>query len=205
MIKLSQKERDALHFKYGVRETKFKYHVLNFEDAKIGEFTSLNTGNITFNSLAQIKRRATFTFKENELNDIDWLNNKVQPFFMLKIGNEWKEYPLGVFLISSPTRKEKNSFTYRDVEAYDPSLILLEDKFDTRYFIKQGTNYIEAITKILNDAGIWKVDITKHLGTLKVDKEFEIGTSKLDAVNELLKDINYTSIWVDECFRDMLF
>ena len=33
---------------------------------------------------------------------------------------------------------------------------------------------------------------------IKTDREFEIGTSKLEAVNYLLKEINYTSVWVDQ-------
>jgi hypothetical protein len=198
MIRLDEKVRDILHMKDGIREIKFRYDVLNYDEIKIGELTAIPEGRLSLNSLAQIKRTGTFHFKENEFKDIDWLNDRIQPFFMLKVGDEWMEWPLGIFLISSPTRSIKNNAIYREVEAYDTSLILLEDKFDTRYRIPEGTNYVEAITQIINEAGIWKVNITPIAGDIKTDKEFEIGTSKLDAVNELLEEINYTSLWVDE-------
>jgi hypothetical protein len=77
-------------------------------------------------------------------------------------------------------------------------LILLEDKFDTRYRILKDTNYITAIIQIINSAGITKINIPYIDAKIKTDKEFEIGTSKLEAVNYLLQEINYTSIWVDE-------
>lgn len=198
MIKLNQDIIDALHMKDGKREVKFRYDILNYDEVKIGEFTAIEGGNLGLNSLAQIKRKGRFRFKENEFNDVDWLNSKVQPFFMVKVKNEWMEFPLGIFLISSPSRNLRYATVYRDVECFDTSLVLLEDKFDTRYKIDAGSNYVESITQIINDAGIWKVSIPKLLGSIKTDKEFEIGTSRLEAVNELLKEINYTSIWVDE-------
>jgi len=198
VIRLEKDIADKLHMKDGIRDVKFRYDLLNSDDIKIGELTSIPGGSLGLNSLAQIKRKGKFKFKESEFKDIDWLNDRVQPFFMLKIGDDWLEWPLGIFLISSPSRKVKNNAIYRDVEVYDTSLILLEDKFDNRYRIVAGTNYVEAITKIINQAGIWKVNIPPIVGDIKTDKEFEIGTSRLETVNELLQEINYTSIWVDE-------
>lgn len=198
MIRLDEKIKNILHMKNTSRDIKFRYDVLNSDEIKIGELTSIPGGRLGLNSLAQIKRKGKFTFKENEFKDINWLNDRVQPFFMLKVEEEWQEWSLGIFLISSPTRNVKNNAIYRDVEAFDASLILLEDKFDTRYRISAGTNYVEAITQIINEAGIWKINIPSIIGNVKTDKEFEIGTSRLEAVNELLKEINYTSIWVDE-------
>lgn len=194
MILLSQQEKDLLHFKNGFRKVTFRYDLLNYDEAKIGELTSTG-GSLGLNSLAQIKRKGRFAFKDNELNDIDWLNDKVRPMFIL---NDTYEYSLGVFMISSPTRRLSNRSIYREVEAYDTTLVLLEDRFDNRYTIAKDTNYITAITQIINSAGIWKVDIPTYSALVKTDREFEIGTSKLEAVNYLLQEINYTSIWVDE-------
>ena len=173
MIRLDEEIKNILHMKDGTREVKFRYDVLNSNEIKIGELTSISGGRLGLNSLAQIKRKGKFTFKENEFKDIDWLNDRVQPFFMLKVGNKWLEWPLGIFLISSPSRKTRNNAIYRDAEVYDASLILLEDKFDTRYWIQAGTNYVEAITQIINEAGIWKVNIPPIVGDLKTDKELQ--------------------------------
>ena len=187
-----------LHLTRGKRKVSYRYDLLNKYDVKIGELKAQLGGSITLNSLAEIKRTANFTFSESELADVDWLNDRIRPIFILEMPNGDKlEWALGTFLLSSPSRKYQNRVT-RDVEAYDANVILTEDKFDNRYRIPAGTGYIAAVTDILNGAGIWKIDIMSHAGTLATDKEFEIGTSKLTAINELLSVINYTSLWMDE-------
>lgn len=191
MIKLDKNIINMLH---NNRTISFRYDLLSYTDTKIGELTSTG-GRVGLNSLAQIKRKGSFGFKENELKDVDWLNDRVRPVFIL---NNIYEYPLGVFIISSPTRTLKKKSIYRNVEVFDTSLILLEDKFDTRYRVVAGTNYVTAITQIIGSAGVWKIYIPNIEAVIKTDREFEIGTSKLEAVNYLLQEINYTSIWVDE-------
>ena len=187
-----------LHLTRGKRKVSYRYDLLNKYDVKIGELKAQLGGSITLNSLAEIKRTANFTFSESELADVDWLNDRIRPIFILEMPNGDKlEWALGTFLLSSPSRKYQNRVT-RDVEAYDANVILVEDKFDNRYRIAAGTGYISAINDILNGAGIWKINIMPHAGILSVDKEFEIGTSKLTAINQLLSEINYTSLWIDE-------
>jgi len=190
---------NQLHAKNGIREVNFRYNLLNKYEIKIGELSGTPSGNkISFDSLAEIKRTANFLFKDNEVNDIDWLNDRVQPVFILKMPDgDAIEWPLGVFLLSSPTRKSDYGI-WREIQAYDAGLMLKEDKFDNRYYIPATTKYIEAITAILNSAGIRKVNITNTSARIGISKEFEIGTSKLEAVNQLLSELNYTSVWVDE-------
>lgn len=191
MIKLEENIINMLH---NSREISFRYDLLDYNETKIGELTSLG-GSLGLNSLAQIKRKGNFQFKESELKDIDWLNDKVQPVFIL---NNMYEFKLGVFMISSPSRALRRKQIFREVECFDTSLVLLEDKFDTRYRILKDTNYITAITQIIGSAGIWKINIPYIDANIKTDREFEIGISKLEAINYLLQEINYTSIWVDE-------
>lgn len=179
------------------RIVKIRYDLLNRNDIKISELTVQPGGTVTMSSLAQIKRTAQFTIKDT--GNIDWLNDRIRPVFLLKMPDGgWAEWPLGIFLMSSPTERIENGEKFRDTECYDTSLILVEDKFDDRYLIPAGTNYTDAIAGILNSAGIWKTNIIYHPGETATDKEFEIGTDKLTAINQLLSEINYTSLWVDE-------
>lgn len=190
---------NQLHGRTGSRGiVKIRYDLLNRYDMKLGELTAHPGNKVTMNSLAEIKRTAVFKISEQEAQDIDWLNDRIRPVFLLRMPDgRYAEWPLGVFLISSPTRRDERVIK-REIEAYDASLILLEDCFDDRYRIASGTKYTTAIIAIMNAAGIVKINITDHAGTLSTDKEFEIGTTKLEAVNQLLTEINYTSIWVDE-------
>jgi hypothetical protein len=187
---------DALHGKYGQRHFKFRYDLLDMNDNKIGELDSVVDGEVSMASLSSIKRTARFRLKDR--GEINWLSDRIQPFALLRMrdGN-YIEFPLGVFLLSSPTRKDENNSVYRDVEAYDGTLILRDDKFDTRYTVPAGTNYRQAVIDILTSAGISKHNIEQTDKVLPVDMEFEPGKEKLEAVNALLQAINYTPIYVD--------
>ena len=177
------------------RVVKFRYNLLNKHNVKIGELDVRPGGRVALNSLAEIKRTALFTVKDA---DIDWLNDRIQPVFSLRMPGGWAEWPLGIFLMASPTAKFEGGVRYREVECYDMSLILVEDKVDNRHIIPAGTTYTTAIETLLSDSGIWKTNITPHAGEIAVDKEFEIGTSKLTIINQLLSEINYTSLYIDE-------
>lgn len=110
---------------------------------------------------------------------------------------KFAEFPLGVFLLSSPNRKEQNGEVYREVEAYDKLVILRDDKFLERYTVTAGTNYIDAVISILQSANISKWNIEQTDKTLPVDIEFDPGTDKLKAVNKILSAINFNQLQVD--------
>lgn len=60
------------------------------------------------------------------------------------------EWPLGVFVLSSPSRRMVDGNTVvRDVDGYDQLVILKEDTFDYRYSVKAGRKYTEAIRTVL--------------------------------------------------------
>ncbi len=160
--------------------------------------------------------------------------------------SKWAEWPLGVFIPSTPTKKTgqihteqkwqqktedynffgalwettesltwneidaghikksvlisselKGTASY-DVECYDLTVILKEDAFTTRYFIASGTAYLTAVQNILVSAGIEHVIVTKDSAVkIAIDREWDIGTSKLDIINTLLEEINYNPIYCD--------
>lgn len=219
---------NALQMKAGSRQIKFRYDLLDKNDNYKKTLTNVIDGEISMSAFADIKRTARFTVKDD--NSIDWLNDRIQPFYMLKINkqviiivygilagqknageficgkgketvqttkSDWLEWPLGIFILSSP-KKQDNIIITREVEAYDLSQILIDDKFADRYAINAGTNYITAIKSLLEGAGITKINIAATDKTLSTAREFEIGTTKLSAINKLFSEINYTQIIVDE-------
>jgi hypothetical protein len=176
------------------REIKFRYELLNQNNSYLGTIDSIS-GSVAFNSLADnIKRTVRFEIKENIFKDVDYLNDRIRPIIIL----DDIEYEMGVFLIPSPTRIKRDGGVYREIEGYDVTQIILEDKITDRYFIKKGTNYVNAITQIVNSANIHQLLMPNSSATLTRDREFEIGTSKLRIINELLQEINYTSLWTDK-------
>jgi hypothetical protein len=180
------------------RIVRFRYDLLDKFERKKRELNTVIDGEVSMNSLAiNIKRTARFIIKED--NGVDWLNDRIQPFCCFKMPDGgWCEWPLGIFLLSSPDRQESHGGAIRQIEAYDGLQVLLDDKFIERYSIQEGTKYVDAINNILASAGIVKTNIAHSNATLRTSKEFEIGMEKLRAINELLQEINYTSLWVNE-------
>jgi hypothetical protein len=193
----AQQVLNKLQYASGAREIKYRYDLLSNSDVKIGELYTVERGTISFSAAAQIKRTGSFNIKEYEHRDVDFLNDRIQPFFCLNMGGEWLEWPLGVFLISSPARAAMGKNISRRVTAYDMNLVLYQDRFTNRYLVRRGANYVNAVKQIMQGAGIVKINIRENAATLNSDREFEIGGSKITAVNELLKAINYTSCYVD--------
>jgi hypothetical protein len=197
LIALTQHQKDLLHSKNGLRFIEFQYDLLDKNDIYKKTLNNVIYCNIDFKSLAQIKRTAQIKLVEQD-NDIDYLNDRIQPFMVVKDGDKYFKWSLGVFMLNSPTRKEDNGLIYREIKCYDTSQVLVQDKVTNRYFIKKGTNYTTAILDVLLSAGIIKVNIVGTNKKLATDREFPVGTTKLKIINTLLKEINYYSIVADE-------
>lgn len=190
MIKISKEEIKALH---SSRVVSFRYDLLDRYDHKVGEIEGKG-GNVKFNSLAEIKRTGKFNFKATDLDNVDWITAKIQPFMII---NNKYHYSLGVFHISSPEKKLINGEIFRSVEAYDNNIVLVEDKIDKRTIIPKGSNYVTTVKQIINGAGLLKLEIAHSDLKTSIDKEYEVGTSKLDIINDLLAEVNYNSLWMD--------
>lgn len=106
------------------------------------------------------------------------------------------EWPLGVFLLATPSRGTDAAGTVsRVVEGYDQLLALRQDTFTDRYSIAAGVAYTTAVATV---ASGFAVAITPSTATLPTAMEWEPGTSRLRVINDLLGAINYESATFDE-------
>lgn len=204
---------NMLHAKTGSRFAQFRYDLLDMNDNKLRELTNVESGEVSMNAFNTIKRTARFRLRETAEEPINFLNNRIQPFVMFKLPDKfvqnadgtrvllegkWIEYPLGVFLLSSPKKTEVGSQVFRDIEAYDGIVILEEDKFTQRFTVRAGTKYTQAVIDILQEAGITKYNIGTSDRTLPNDVEYEPGTEKTKPISDFLNAINFTPLYVDE-------
>lgn len=181
------------------RTVSYRYELLDKNDRPIGDVTA--SGSISFDSASAIKRVASLSVKEEK--EVDYLSDRIKPYMRLKVAGKMLEFPLGVFLMSSPSRRADAVTISKKVECYDKTQILSDDKFDTRHLIRAGENYINAAASIIASAGITNYRLDACTLTLRTDIEFALGTSKLSAINQLLKAINYNELWADSygCIR----
>lgn len=185
--------KKALHSPH--RRLSFRYELLDKDLNKKKDLTNITGGEIKQNALATIKRTANFSLIDT--GEIDFLNDRIKPYVRLWVSNQWVEFPQGVFLLSTPTKKDTTGKVLRNIEAYDGLIVLTDDKFEQRYIIAEGTNYYDAIKSILLSAGITRYNLENTDKVLTRTVEFEPGKEKLTAINTLLDQINYTPLHVD--------
>lgn len=111
---------------------------------------------------------------------------------------QFAEFPLGVFIPSTPARRSTGGLDVWSIEAYDRSIILAEDGLDEPLFIAAGTKYMDAVLSVLAGAGITNVMISDYVDTeIPADREFEVGKTKQEVCNTLLGEINFNPIFCD--------
>ena len=196
MYELSRNGYDSetiLKMLKGNRKIGYEFQILNVNNIPVGYVNA--SGTINFDSEARIKRIARL--KVNDLKEIDYLNSKIKPYMCLYTSGGVLKFPLGVFLMSTPSVSSDGTITERIIECYDLTQILADDKLTERLIIPAGSNYVAMISGILAGAGITDYRIKPSSYSLSASIEFEIGTPKLDVVNALLTAINYQEIYCD--------
>lgn len=188
---------DILHMRHGSRKIRFRYMLLNKDEEEIKDISkSVEGGRVEQSAFSEIKRTASLYIKDNK--NINWYTDRIQVYVEFQGKKGWITFSLGVFLMSTPTKKEQKDGIYREVEAYDKLLILKEDKVTERYTINKNTRYYKAMTDLIISANENKYNIEDSGKVLNNDKEYPPGTEKLQILNELASDLNFTPFWVDE-------
>lgn len=174
------------------RQVSIKYELLNRFNGFKRQLSGAG-GTIDMDSRAEIKKSAQFEIREKDLEGVNFLNDRIRPIYVLN----GVEYPLGVFIVASPDRHKNSGGVYRKIDCYDITQILKEDKVLRPYYASEGTQYTRIIPQLIESANILDYEIVETDAAIKRSREFEIGTPKLDIINELLKEINYTSLYTD--------
>lgn len=114
----------------------------------------------------------------------------------LLVGTETVTYPRGLYRLSSHARLnlgEGDNGT-AEVVGLDPSVVLLEAR-GTPYSIPVGTNYVTAVTTILNLVGLTRFSITPSTAVFPANITYPPATPYLSIVNDILEGINYWPLW----------
>lgn len=188
----------ALQAQRGARRWSFRYEHLSSANVLLGGLSTVLSGEVSQSWLSPVKRTAKFTILDD--GGINYLQDRVKPYARLHLppygDDDWVEWPQGVFILSSPSRSIDESGTVtRTVDAYDPLRDFQDDKTTDRYTVTAGTAYTTAVSTLL---GSISKTIATSASTLAADLEWEIGTTKLKVINDLLAAINYESLSFDE-------
>lgn len=180
------------------RQWRFRYELLTKDNIRIRDLANVVGGSVAHDFHAEIKRTGRFVVVDNGL--INFLTQRIRPWAGIEMPDGgYMEWPLGVFLLTTPTRKvDISGVVTRDVEAYDQTVVLQDDTVPDRYFVGANYPYTDAITEILSQTpGIKQYSITPSGALTPSAIEWEPGTSKYRIIADMLAAINYTSLWFD--------
>jgi hypothetical protein len=182
----------------GHRDWRFRYELLSAKNEHIRWMSSVLGGSVKNDIDQQIKRTATFLIRET--GQVNYLNQRIRPWAGIQMpdGN-YMEWPLGVFLLTTPKRNVDLSGTVtRDVQAYDQMMVLLDDLVPGRYFVGANVEYTAAVNELLSGTlGITSFSVVSSNTRTPSALEWEPGTSKAQIIADLLAAINYNSLWFD--------
>lgn len=115
--------------------------------------------------------------------------------------NDWVEWPLGVFMMSTPTQTSSNGVVIREIEAYDRSKLFLDDKLEERMVIQKGALYTDVMKGLLENR-YPDIDIPYLIEPSTYvcgrTRDFEVGTEIKEVLDRIAESINYHTMQVDE-------
>lgn len=176
------------------RAEKWRFDLLNNQDALVSSLIGVTGGTFEFNVNAAIRGGGSISYHGPAVN---WNQHRIQPWYRVESAGEVVEWPLGVFLVATPSSKHTDAGIEAGLSLYDKTLILDQDKTPTSYTVSKGANVIAAVRTVLSQAGQARTAIEGSSQTLAKALVWPAGTSCLRIINDLLEAANYFSIWVD--------
>lgn len=184
----------ALHAAGGSRRVWYRLERLNAYKIKLGELR-METGSIEQDANASIMRTGRFTVRDEA--GVNWHAELLRPIFCLEMPDGGTaEYPLGVFYMPTIT-KSGYKHIYREIEAYDTTMLLWDDQVPERYSIARGTKYTSALSGIFSSVGVHDAIIEPSDSVTETTLEWEAGTTKGEIVKQLMDADNYAPLSAD--------
>lgn len=126
--------------------------------------------------------------------EYNFLTDRLRPVITLN----GTEYPVGIYVVTTEERSEKNGHRIVGIEGYSILYLAKRKKTETRIHINAGENYITVISNLLASAGIDSIEAQPTSYTFATEREdWDIGTPVLNIVNALLAEISYVNAYVD--------
>lgn len=174
-----------------MRELDIRFRILR-NGADFGELYALDGSSPTLrmSETGEIKMSLSGDFVLPD--EIDWLSDEIRPELWI----DGVRHPLGIYLPATVQEKITNEARGVSVEAYDRCWIVRDTYLEDPLYLAAGTQYLTAIENLLVASGISTAAITPTAITLPEAREgWEVGTSYLEIVNQLLSEINYKPLW----------
>lgn len=171
------------------REIEIRY-IIRRNGAYFGSLQPIGAPQLRCDDSSALKMSLSGDFAPNDL--ADWLRDEIQPVLIL----DGVEYPLAVLMPATVTPKKTATTASLHIEAYDRCWRVQDVTTEDILHLAAGANYVQEIQRLLVSCGIDTVMATQSDAVFEEDREdWDIGTSYLEIVNQLLGEINYNPLW----------
>lgn len=187
------------------RRTRFEYHLLDPAHNVKAKLDGVQKGGtLRWSASSSVKGTGSIPVVDVG-QSIDWLNDRVRvTAYTSDDGRPEVETPLGVYLIAAPVETWDNGKRSWDIELADRSSVLDQDIMTgpsgepATFTVPKGKCIIAAVREIIVDAGETAPHMKGDDGTkIKRDMTWDMDTTRLQIINDLLDAGNYLSLWVD--------
>lgn len=178
------------------RIIRFEYMALNAHGEYLG-FVEIQNGRISYDSESEVMRTFTGTIIENDVINFDLIEAQIVPYMCLMMFNgKEAKFPLGKFIVSF-SKKSSNNVNELNISGYDLGKIALDDKTGARYFANSEIAYTTSLNNLLESL-YSSIEIEDSEIFKNYAQDWEIGTTKIEIANSLLKAMNYNPLHFDE-------
>lgn len=198
------------------RNVTIRYNVLDKSETVIGvlgegDYAGLlvTSGTLTTNLDSTVKGNLTMEVVDD--GSLAWNEYRIQPQYILKVGDRNRVWNLGVFVPWFPGSTYTPTERTVSIDAGDKTTYLLAQFSSAGEFVvgettmdgngfKAGVNIMDAVRRLCAAGGIpaSQLDLPNIDNLLPADVTWDLGDKTLiGAINELLHGIHYYSLWFD--------
>jgi len=153
-----------------------------------------DTPRIDMNSESELKTSMSGTFHDYSADSINFLTDRLR--VIVNINDT--EYTCGVYCVTTEDKQKLNGAQFVNIEAYSLLYLAQQSRIESRLYYAAGELYTDVIVELLIECGITDYSVTASTLTMATDREdWEIGTSRLEVINQLLKEISYNSAYMN--------
>jgi len=180
------------------RQIEFLYYKVNKAGVFQADVTEyVQAGTIRMDMDLSVKFQARFTIEETDA--ITFLSDYFMPVMRITEAGSMVDYELGIYRLGFPKRRHGPDVSLWDIDAYDLSVILLEDLFDAPYTADDGDDPLAEAKAIAEGAGLSLFNFPDAPSSnLTADMTWEVGTSKLRAISNLCNAGGCWTPWMED-------
>lgn len=169
------------------------FELLDLDDQLVGPLdrVAADQGQLDFSVAAEPRGSGSCTVRGQ---DVDWLRHRVRVSYLHDGADPT---PKITALPAAPVERHTDDGVTVDVELYDKTLVLIEDRFPGSYGLPAGTLIVDAVGEVIASTGETSMVLTESAATLATPMVWGPDATKLQIVNDLLDAAGYFSVWCD--------